>query len=174
MRYYKANRVLIYITYTQYSMEEKNINVLYVDDEVNNIISFKAAFRRDFNVFTAENAEIGRKILDENPDIQIILSDQRMPGMTGVEFFESIIPIYPDTIRILITGYSDVKAVVDAINIGQVYKYLNKPWVEAEVRNFVHKAHELLEIRKENKALTEKLIEVNKKLEFLARQNLLS
>ncbi len=155
-------------------MDPKNINVLYVDDEVNNIISFKAAFRRDFNVYTAENAAVARQILDENPAIQIIISDQRMPNMTGIEFFESIIPIYPETIRILITGYSDVKAVVDAINLGQVYKYLSKPWVEAEVRNFVHKAYELFELRRENKALTDKLLEVNKKLEFLARQNLLS
>ena len=108
-------------------MEEKNINVLYIDDEPNNINSFKASFRRVFNVFTAESAEEGRKILNTE-DIQVILSDQRMPKETGIEFFQSILQSHPDPIRILITGYTDINAVIDAINVGQVYKYLTKPW----------------------------------------------
>lgn len=154
-------------------MEENNINVLYIDDEPNNLISFKAAFRRTFNVFTAESAEEGRKILEEEP-IHVILSDQRMPKMTGIEFFQSILETHPDPIRILITGYTDINAVIDAINVGQVYKYLSKPWSEADVKNYVYKAFEVIELRRKNKELTEKLIDANKKLEFLARQNLLS
>ncbi|MBC7586810.1 MAG: response regulator [Chitinophagaceae bacterium] len=158
-------------------MEEKNINVLYIDDEVQNIVSFRAAFRRIFTVFTAESAEAGRKILDENHNenpIQIILSDQRMPQMTGIEFFQSIIPIYPDPIRILITGYTDISAVIDAINVGQVYKYLSKPWVEEDVKNYIYKAFEIFELRRKNVELTDKLVDANDKLEFLARQSLLS
>jgi len=94
--------------------------------------------------------------------------------MTGIEFFESIIPAFPDPIRILITGYTDIHAVIDAINRGQVYKYLTKPWNDSEVKNFIDKAFEVYKLRKENIQLTKKLIDVNGKLELLARHNLLS
>jgi len=154
-------------------MDDSKITVLYIDDEANNLNAFKASFRRVFNVFIAESAEEGRKILEQE-NIQIILSDQRMPKMTGIEFFESIIELYPEPIRILITGYTDINAVIDAINRGQVYKYLTKPWNESEVKNFIEKAFEVFRLRKENVELTEKLLDANKKLEFLARQNLLS
>lgn len=149
------------------------INVLYIDDEPHNLTSFRASFRRDFNVFTAESAAEGRKILEEN-DINIILSDQRMPKQTGIEFFESILEEFPDPIRILLTGFTDVNAVIDAINRGQVYKYLTKPWNYNDVKNFIEKAYEVFSLRKENMELTKKLIDANRKLEFLARQSLLS
>lgn len=149
------------------------INVLYIDDEPHNLTSFRASFRRDFNIYTAESAEDGKKILYET-DIHVILSDQRMPKMTGIEFFESILDTHPDPIRILITGYTDINAVIDSINRGQVYKYLTKPWNDNDIKNFIIKAHEVYTLRKENIELTNKLIEVNNKLEFLARQNLLS
>ena len=154
-------------------MEDEKINVLYIDDEEHNLVSFKATFRRIFNVYTADSAETGKNLLEEE-DIQVILSDQRMPKMTGIEFFESIKDSHPNPIRILITGYTDVNAVIGAINRGQVYKYLTKPWVEEDVKNFVEKAYEVFKLRKDNIDLTNKLLEVNKKLEFLARQNLLS
>lgn len=154
-------------------MEEKNINVLYIDDEPNNVTSFRAAFRRVFTIFTAESAEEGRKILESEP-IQVILSDQRMPKMTGIEFFQSILETHPDPIRILITGYTDINAVIDAINVGQVYKYLSKPWNEEEVKNCIYKSFEVQELRRLNKELTQKLMDANVKLEFLARQGLLS
>lgn len=149
------------------------INVLYIDDEPHNLVSFKASFRRNFNIFVAESAKEGKNILQSN-EIQIILSDQRMPVMTGIEFFESILTEFPKPIRILITGFSDISAVVDAINRGQVYKYLAKPWNEEEVKNFIEKAYEVYLLREQNEILTHKLIDVNKKLEFLARQSLLS
>lgn len=149
------------------------INVLYIDDEPHNLLSFKASFRRDFNVFTAESAEEGRKILEKN-EIHVILSDQRMPQMTGIEFFESILETFPSPIRILITGYTDINAVIDAINRGQVYKYLTKPWNENDIKIFVEKAYEVYKLRRDNAELTKKLLDVNEKLEFLARQNLLS
>lgn len=149
------------------------INVLYIDDERHNLIAFKASFRRIFNVFVCESAEEGRQIV-ERETIHVILSDQRMPKMTGIEFFESIIEEYPDPIRILITGYTDITAVIDAINRGQVYKYLTKPWHEEEIRIFIEKAYEVYMLRKENRDLTGRLIDANYKLEFLARQALLS
>jgi response regulator RpfG family c-di-GMP phosphodiesterase len=149
------------------------INVLYIDDEPHNLTAFRASFRRNFNIYTAESPEHGKEILDTK-EIHVILSDQRMPAMTGIEFFESIIEIHPEPIRILITGYSDINAVIDAINRGQVYKYLSKPWNENDVKNFIETAYEVYQLRKDNQELTNKLMDANFKLEFLARQNLLS
>ncbi|MGF7077802.1 response regulator [Mucilaginibacter sp. UYCu711] len=132
------------------------IGVLYVDDEINNLNSFKAAFRRDFEIFIASSAKEGRKILDTQ-EIGVIITDQRMPGMTGIEFLESILPVYPDTIRILLTGFSDINAVMDAINRGQVYKYLVKPWQNDELKMYIENALEIYNLRKENKDLARKL-----------------
>src|ERR1700742_4720368 len=142
------------------------IGVLYVDDEINNLNSFKAAFRRDFEIFTASSAKEGRKILDSN-EIGVIITDQRMPGMTGIEFLESILPIYPDTIRILLTGFSDMNAVMDAINRGQVYKYLVKPWQNDELKMYIENALEIYHLRKENKELARKLQLAHIELETL-------
>jgi len=135
--------------------------------------SFKAGFRRLFNVFTAESASEGLKVI-ETEDIHVIITDQRMPVMTGIEFLESIIPKYPDPIRILLTGYADINAVIDAINKGQVYRYIQKPWMDEDLRINIEKAFEIYMLRKENRELTEKLLVVNEQLEFLLRQNLLS
>ncbi|WP_276088683.1 response regulator [Pedobacter sp. JY14-1] len=154
-------------------MQEK-ISVLYVDDESHNLNSFKASFRREFTVYIAQSAAEATQILKQDNDIQIIISDQRMPGITGVEFLESTIEAYPDAIRILLTGYADINAVIDAINKGQVYQYISKPWQEDELRVNLHKAYELYRLRKENKALTAELLRVNEQLEFMLRQKLLS
>lgn len=154
-------------------MSVQHIHILYIDDEIHNLNAFKASFRRQFTVFTAESAEEAVRILSEN-DIHIIISDQRMPRMTGIEFFESILEKYPEPIRILLTGYADINAVIDAINKGQVYKYFSKPWNEEELRHNIEKAYEVYALRKENKELTAKLLDVNEKLEFLLRQKLIS
>ena len=145
-----------------------DIGVLYVDDEVNNLNSFKAAFRRDFDIYTASSAREGRKILDNN-EIGVIITDQRMPGMTGIEFLESIIAIYPDTIRILLTGFSDINAVMDAINRGQVYKYLVKPWQNDELKMYIENALEIYNLRKENKELSHKLELANLEIERIKK-----
>jgi DNA-binding NtrC family response regulator len=140
--------------------------VLYIDDEINNLNSFKASFRRDFEIYTAQSARDGRKILDSH-EIGVIITDQRMPGMTGIEFLESILSVYPDTIRILLTGFSDMNAVMDAINRGQVYKYLVKPWQNDELRLYIQNALEIYHLRKENKELAHKLHLANQELDML-------
>jgi len=145
--------------------------VLYVDDEIHNLNSFKAAFRRDFNIYVAQSAREGRRVLDQN-EIAVIVTDQRMPGMTGIEFLESIIPVYPDTIRILLTGFSDVNAVMDAINRGQVYKYLVKPWADEELKMYVQNAIEIYNLRRENRDLAQKLEQANKQLDMLTKGGL--
>ena len=140
--------------------------VLYIDDEINNLNSFKAAFRRDFNIYVAQSAKEGRRILEEQ-EIGVIITDQRMPVMTGIEFLESILNVYPDTIRILLTGFSDMNAVMDAINRGQVYKYLVKPWQNDELRLYIQNALEIYHLRLENKDLAKLLKQANLELERL-------
>jgi DNA-binding NtrC family response regulator len=145
--------------------------VLYVDDEINNLNSFKASFRRDFEIYTASSAKEGRKILDNN-EIGVIITDQRMPVMTGIEFLESILSVYPDTIRILLTGFSDINAVMDAINRGQVYKYLVKPWQNDELKMYIENALEIYHLRKENRDLARKLQLANIELENIAKSRI--
>jgi len=152
---------------------ENKINVLYVDDEISNLSAFKASYRRVYNVHIAGSAEEGISIL-ENNDIEIILTDQRMPEMTGVEFLQSVITTHPNPIRILVTGYSDISAVIDAVNKGQIYKYISKPWDNDYLRMTIDKAYEVYRLRVENKELTESLIQANKQLEFMLRQKLIS
>lgn len=152
---------------------EEKIKILYVDDEENNLQAFKATFRRDYNIFLALSADEGREIL-RSEDVHIIITDQRMPDETGVDFLSSIIPINPDPIRILLTGYTDIQAVIDAINKGQIYHYLTKPWEEEYIRNVIQNAYEVYQLRLENRQLTSDLHDINSQLEFVLRQNLLS
>ncbi len=120
---------------------EEKISILYVDDEKVNLLAFRANFRRDYKVYTASSGAEGKKLLEEN-DIKIVVADQRMPKMTGVEFFEWILQDHPNTIRVLLTGFSDISAVIDAINKGKVYSYVTKPWNENELQQTFQSAFE--------------------------------
>jgi len=130
-------------------LEKKDFTILYVDDEEHNLVSFKASFRRDYKILTAINAREGIRVLREN-DVHLIITDQRMPEITGVEFLEKILPDYPETIRMILTGFSDIEAVIDAINKGQVYRYINKPWDEREMRMTIENARQLYGLKEEN------------------------
>lgn len=122
-------------------MSAPNVRVLYIDDEENNLQAFKASFRRQYEIYTAISAAEGLKIL-ENISVQVILADQKMPGTTGVEFFKSITDTYPDPIRILLTGYTDIEALADAINHGDIYRYITKPWNDLELHNSIKNAYD--------------------------------
>jgi response regulator RpfG family c-di-GMP phosphodiesterase len=154
-------------------MAVKKINLLYVDDEENNLVSLKATFRQRYNVMTALSAHEAMKILDSKP-VEIIITDQRMPNTTGVEFLEQVILKYPDPMRILLTGFTDYTALIDAVNIGKIYHYLSKPWVEEELDETIRKAFEIYKQNLEIKALNGQLLTSNEQLEFLLRQRLLS
>ncbi|MFN2429018.1 MAG: response regulator [Cryomorphaceae bacterium] len=147
--------------------------LLYIDDEAHNLVSFKAVFRRDFIVETALSVDEAKPLLTD-PNLCIIVSDQRMPGTTGVEFFSKIKESHPNPIRILLTGYSDIEAVIDAINKGEVYRYLTKPWDENFMKSVLSQALEIYNLRKENKQLVADLKRANEQLEFYLRQKLLS
>ena len=154
-------------------MQKKVINILYVDDEQNNLVSFKAVFRIKYNVYTALSGEEAIRMLDELP-INIIITDQRMPNMTGVEFLETIMENHPDPMRILLTGYADMTAVVDAVNKGKIFHYLTKPWNEEELDMTINRAYEEYRKKMDEREMTEKLSISNEQLEFLLRQKLLS
>ncbi|EMS33017.1 Two-component response regulator [Mariniradius saccharolyticus AK6] len=145
---------------------QDKIRILYVDDEENNLQAFKATFRRNYEIYLALSAKEAREIL-QNHEVQIIITDQRMPDETGVDFLASIIPTNPDPIRILLTGYTDIQAVIDAINKGQVYHYLTKPWEEEYMKNVISNAFEVYSLRRENRQLTEDLMLKNKELQSM-------
>ncbi|SEJ36898.1 Signal transduction histidine kinase [Cyclobacterium xiamenense] len=134
----------------------KKINVLYIDDEDNNLSSFKAALRREFNVYTALDAEEGLE-LARTKEFEVVIADQRMPGLTGVEFFEKLVEVNPNPIRILLTGYSDIASVIDAINRGEVYRFIDKPWNLEQIKNAIINASEIYYARKELKEKNQRL-----------------
>jgi len=110
----------------------------------------------------------------ETNDYEVIISDQRMPETTGVEFFQEIKITDPDPVRILLTGYADITAVKASVNQGEIYRYLQKPWNEIELSANIKAASELYRLRESNRVLTHELKRVNKQMEFLVRQSLVS
>ncbi len=133
-------------------MSDKSFTILYVDDEPQNLVSFRAAFRREYRILTAESAEEGMEVL-RSESVQLIITDQRMPGMTGIEFLERVIPEFPDAIRMVLTGFSDVEAIISAINSGQVFRYITKPWDEQELRMTIENARQLYLLQNRNRQL---------------------
>lgn len=149
---------------THLSKHQKT-KVLYVDDEEGNLSSFKASFRRECKVFLATSPAEGLKILEEEPDFHVVIADQRMPQMTGTEFLSKVKDIYPDTVRMLLTGYSDIEAVADAINKGQVYRYIDKTWDYKNIQTAIVNARDIydtkMELREKNESLEKALKELD-------------
>ncbi|MTI41788.1 hybrid sensor histidine kinase/response regulator [Fulvivirga lutimaris] len=140
--------------------------ILYVDDEVKNLDSFKIIFRREYEVLVAKSAQEGLEMLRDN-EIRLVITDQRMPNMTGVEFLEKIANLYPEITRIILTGYSDMEAIISAINKGRVFRYITKPWNKDELKETIDYALEAYKLRLENKNLIKQLQKTNKELDEL-------
>jgi response regulator RpfG family c-di-GMP phosphodiesterase len=151
----------------------EQINVLYVDDEESNLVAFKASFRRLFNIHTAISADEAKIIIAQN-EIHVLISDQRMPGTLGTELLAYALKEYPFLIRILLTGFSDINALREAINQGQIYHYLQKPWKDDELKTTIEEAYKVYQLKKKQKELHEQLLQTNGQLEFMLRQKLLS
>jgi DNA-binding NtrC family response regulator len=113
--------------------------VMVVDDEPDILFSLELLLRREFAVSTAPGGAQALEVLREHP-VHVILTDQRMPGMTGVELLERSRAVCPQAVRIVFTGYADTRAVIDAINKGQVFRYLTKPWDPDDLRAVLHEA----------------------------------
>lgn len=142
-------------------------DLLYVDDEIDNIVVFEATLEDDFNIQSAISAEDALALLEEK-HFPVIVADQRMPGMTGVEFFEIIRTRFPDSKRILLTGYTDADAMADAINKGGIFHYLKKPWDKEELLSVLHRALETYDLEFENSVLTNRLV-TSARCAFLGR-----
>jgi signal transduction histidine kinase len=145
------------------SNSDKTISVLYIDDEEHNLLSFKASFRRNYKVFTASSSAEGLGILNDN-EIHVVIADQRMPQSTGVDFFNIVRVAHPDPIRILLTGYSDVEAIIDSINKGQIYRFIKKPWNEVELETAIKNAFDIYATRQQLKNKIEELERTNDEL----------
>lgn len=140
-------------------------SILYIDDEENNLTSFKSTFRRDYRIHVASSGAEGLEIMDKH-NIQLVITDQRMPDMTGIEFLEQIVPLYPDCMRMIMTGYSDLEAVIQAINKGNIYRYVSKPWNREDLKITIDSALEVYNLKSQNKQLIDGLKEANQNLEL--------
>ncbi|AFY33228.1 SpoIIE family protein phosphatase [Calothrix sp. PCC 7507] len=120
--------------------EVEKLKLMVVDDELDNLDLLYRTFRRDFKVYQASHARGALDILDKEGEMAVIISDQRMPEMNGTEFLSLTVERFPDTIRILLTGFTDVEDLVDAINSGQVFKYITKPWNPERLKTLVEQA----------------------------------
>ena len=125
-------------------------SILLVDDEVDNVEALERLFRRKYNVFAATSGREALRILEREP-IALILTDQRMPGMTGVELLAASQEHRPAAVRILLTGYTDIESVIAAVNSGQIYRYVTKPWDPVDLSNAVDKGLERFELAAELK-----------------------
>jgi signal transduction histidine kinase len=121
-------------------MSEK-IKILYVDDEQDNLVGFKASLRLDYQILTAVTIPQAIDCLNSHPEIRIIFCDHRMPEKTGVDFFEEIKISHPLPVRILLTAYADVESIIGAINKGNIFRYIQKPWAEAELISAIDEAN---------------------------------
>ncbi|NJN59351.1 MAG: SpoIIE family protein phosphatase [Leptolyngbyaceae cyanobacterium SL_5_9] len=125
------------------------LKLMVVDDESDNLDLLYRTFRREFEVFKAESALAALRILDQEGEMAVIISDQRMPKMSGTEFLSRTVERFPDTIRIVLTGYTDVEDLVGAINTGKVFKYITKPWNPDELKQVVQQAADTYRVVKQ-------------------------
>jgi sigma-B regulation protein RsbU (phosphoserine phosphatase) len=138
--------------------------ILYIDDEEDNLTVFYSTFRRNYEIHLATSGQEGMEIMKQH-NVHLVIADQRMPEMTGIEFLEKIIPEYPDCIRMVLTGFSDVEAIIQAINKGRVYRYITKPWNKDGLKITIDQALETYHLKQQNKKLFLDLQEANKTLE---------
>lgn len=139
-------------------------SILCIDDEIDNLDALERLFRKRYTVYKCASGDEGLEVLKKNPNIAVIISDQRMPHMTGVEFLGKSQKLQPEAVRILLTGYTDIESVIASINEGRIYRYVTKPWDPVDFVNAVDKAVERyqlgLELREKNVALEKALNEL--------------
>lgn len=144
--------------------------LLLVDDEENITSALVRLLRRDgYRILCANSGEAGLALLAQN-EVGVIISDQRMPEMSGVEFLSKVREAFPDTVRIVLSGYTELNSVTDAINRGAVYKFLTKPWEDELLRANVEEAFQRYEMRMENARLARELEDANEELQQINRE----
>src|SRR5437868_9903096 len=128
--------------------------ILIVDDEPANLRMLERLFRADYDIITAVSGHEGLELLTHH-DVALILSDQRMPGMSGIDFLKRAAQMRQHTVRIILTGYTDVNDLVEAINSGIIYKYITKPWINTDLRQSVKRGIEHYEATKKQYLLVQ-------------------
>ena len=138
--------------------------LLLVDDEDGILSSLKRTLRREaYRILTASGGRAGLDELARNP-VDVIVSDQRMPDMSGVEFLRQAKELYPDTVRMVLSGYSDLQSITDAINEGAIYKFLSKPWDDAVLKAEIEEAFQRKQLHDENRRLNQQVQATNAEL----------
>ncbi len=132
-------------------------DILYVDDENSNLVVFDATFEDDFRVHTAHSAAEAMELIDLLP-IPVVIADQRMPDMTGVEMFSVIRRKHPHIQRVILSGYAESESIIDAINQGQIFQFVRKPWQRAELHSVIHRAMEAHDMAMQNTSLMQRLL----------------
>lgn len=140
--------------------------ILYVDDLKTNLVLFKATFERDYQIFITESAEEALNILKKEK-IQVLITDQRMPGISGTQLLEIVAREFPEVRRFLLTAYTDFETVVEAVNKGHIHGYINKPIQADEVRNSLNNSLEIYYLREKNTQILSDLERVNQELSEL-------
>lgn len=144
-------------------MDEKV--VIFVDDEVDVLNALKRQFRKeDFKIITALGGDAALEILNNNK-VQVVITDERMPVMGGIQFLQEVKRMYPDTIRIILSGYADMNSIIKAINHGEIYRFVFKPWSKEDLSEIIHQAFSQYEIVTKNKSYMEEIIKQNQRLQ---------
>ena len=144
-----------------------NATVLLVDDEANVLSSLKRLFRPyGYRIFTAESGAAGLEIM-QRETVDLVISDMRMPEMDGAQFLQKVNEQWPDTIRILLTGYAEISATIDAINKGHIYRYISKPWEDNDIVLAIKQALRQKQLERANQGLEELTRKQNEELKDL-------
>ncbi|MCG3113870.1 MAG: ATP-binding protein [Candidatus Manganitrophus sp. SB1] len=146
------------------ALRYKDYPILFVDDEEMALVTFKNLFKKEFTIHTAGSGEAALELIERHPELALIVSDQRMPDMTGIELLRRISVKRPNLIRMLITAYTEIELVIDAINRGKVYRYITKPYNEEELKQTLKQGIERYYLVKERDRLYAEKIETFKKM----------
>src|SRR5512138_767244 len=138
------------------TLDVKRYPILVVDDEQDNLDAFRFNFRKSFDILTASGGAEALQILADR-EVAVVVTDQRMPRMTGVELLREVRQRQPECVGIILTAFTDVDVLIEAINLGQVYRYITKPWDAKEVRGILQYAIERYHLTRDNKRLAEQL-----------------
>lgn len=150
-------------------MQTQNINVLYVDDEVNNLVGFKANFRRHYNIFTAISAKEAELVLAAN-EIHVLITDQKMPETHGTELLESAVVKYPDQARVLLSAYADSVTVIDTFQKGLLLRFVLKPYNPDELKKIIDSSYEVYTLNKIKSSLYKEWVKTQEEIELLKKR----
>ncbi len=146
----------------------EDVKILCVDDEKNVLKALERLFLdTDYEILTATSGDEGLELLNNTDAIQLVISDYRMPKMNGVDFLKEVFKLRPETVRIVLSGYADTVAIVEAINDGKIYKFMPKPWNDDELKIAISNALDHFFIQQKNRQLTYELETKNQELQTI-------